>query len=398
MLTDAQLRKLKPADKMYKVADRDGLYAAVLPTGKISWRWNYRINGRQETLTLGRYGVLGLAEARQALVDAKKRLAAGSSPARVKARERAKAGAEQSFGAWAKEYFAKHPMAESTRDMRLSVYRRDLERQFGSLQLHEITGDDLRALCDAIVARGAPATAVQVREIVQWIFTYAAERGRRHPNPAAEVKPSTIATFRPRERALAPEEIGLLYRYLERISTGPVYRLATKLLLLTMVRKGELAGATWGEVNFTEAVWAIPGPRMKRRNPHNVYLSRQALDLLVALKTCAGGSSYVLPGRYDGDRPMSAATLNRVTTAAIELAQKEGAPLGPFVLHDFRRTASTILHEAGYNTDHIEKCLAHEQKGVRAVYNKAEYAEQRRAMLQDWADMIERWTATAPAD
>lgn len=131
---------------------------------------------------------------------------------------------------------------------------------------------------------------------------------------------------------------------------------------------------------------------MKRRNPHLVFLSRQALDFFIALKTLAGGSEYILPSRYDSDLPMSAATINQVLTLTYRLAQKEGVPLGKFGLHDLRRTASTLLHEAGYNSDWIEKCLAHEQKGVRAVYNKAEYRDQRRAMLQDWADMIDEWT------
>jgi len=130
---------------------------------------------------------------------------------------------------------------------------------------------------------------------------------------------------------------------------------------------------------------------MKRRNPHNVYLSRQAIDMFIALKTCAAGSRYVLPSRYDADLPISNATLNQVTTSVSRVARAAGRPLADFSPHDLRRTASTLLHEAGYNTDWIEKCLAHEQKGVRAVYNKAEYAQQRRAMLQDWADMIDTW-------
>ena len=123
-----------------------------------------------------------------------------------------------------------------------------------------------------------------------------------------------------------------------------------------------------------------------------VALAAQALDIFIALKTFAGGSDYVLPSRYDSDTPMSSATLNQVLTLTYRLAQKEGKPLAKFGPHDLRRTASTLLHEAGYNTDWIEKCLAHEQKGVRAVYNKAEYREQRTAMLQDWADMIDEWT------
>ncbi len=159
-----------------------------------------------------------------------------------------------------------------------------------------------------------------------------------------------------------------------------------------MVRKSELSNATWSEIDFSEALWTIPKERMKRRNPHLVFLSRQALDIFIALKTFAGGSEFVLPSRYDSDLPVSAATLNRVLMLTYQAAQKDGESLAKFGPHDLRRTASTLLHEVGYNTDWIKKCLAHEQKGVRAIYNKAEYREQRAEMLQDWADMIDEWT------
>ena len=394
MLTDTKLRNLKPGEKAYKLTDRDGLYVTVLTTGTISFRYNYRINGRQETLVLGRYGPGGitLSEARELLSEAKKGLASGKSPSRQKAREKQKVKEADSFGEWAELWLKDHQMAESTRDMRRSVFERDLKGLFGRLKMTEITHEDLRSLCDKIVERGAPATAVHAREVVHMVFRYAMERGHKYENPAELVRPTSIARFQPKDRSLTPEEIRILYQYLERISTSPTIRLAVKVLLLTMLRKSELIEATWEEINFTDAVWTIPAERMKRRNPHNVYLSRQVLDIFVALKTCAGGSRYVLPSRYDPDIHMSKATLNQVTTLAFKLAQKEGKPLGKFGPHDLRRTASTLLHEAGYNTDWIEKCLAHEQKGVRAVYNKAEYSEQRRAMMQDWADMIDRWT------
>ncbi len=397
MLTDTKLRNLKPADKLYKVSDRDGLYVTVLPTGTVSFRYNYRINGRQETLVLGRYGPGGLtlAEAREMLADAKKGLAAGKSPSRQKAREKQKVNEADSFGEWAELWLKNYQMADSTRDMRRSVYERDLKGPFGRLKMGEISHEDLRGLCDRVVERGAPATAVHAREVVQMVYRYALDRGHRYENPADLVRPTSIARFQPKDRALTPEEIKLLYQYLEYVSTAPTIRLAVKLLLLTMLRKSELVEATWDEINFTQALWTIPAMRMKRRNPHNVYLSRQALDIFVALKTCAGGSRYILPSRYDPDLPMSKATLNQVTTLAYRAAQDAGKPLGKFTVHDLRRTASTLLHEAGYNTDWIEKCLAHEQTGVRAVYNKAEYADQRREMLQDWANMIDCWTIPA---
>lgn len=390
MLTDTKLRNTKPKDKIFKITDRDGLYVAVAPSGTISFRYDYAIHGRRETLTIGKYGIVTLAEARESLVEAKKMIAEGKSPAKDKARIKDKIGEEKRFGEWAESWLRGHEMADSTRDMRRSVYEREL-KDFTNRRLSEITDDDLRSLTDKIVARGAPATAVHVREIVMLVFRWASERGQRVENPADLVRPSTIAKFAPRDRSLSPLEIGLFHEYLERVGTTPSIRAACRLLLLTMVRKQELCHAEWSEVNFTDAVWTIPKERMKRRNPHNVYLSRQALDLFIALKTFAGGSRYVFPSRYDPDLPMSKATPNVVLTHCYKMAQKDGKALGKFGPHDLRRTASTLLHEAGYNTDWIEKCLAHEQKGVRAVYNKAEYREQRTEMMQDWADMIDGW-------
>ena len=332
MLTDTKLRNIKPQDKLYKVNDRDGLYAAVTPTESISFRYNYSINGRQETITFGRYGVGGitLSEARERLGEAKKMIAAGKSPAKEKARDKARIKGAETFGAWAEKWLRGYQMADSTRDMRRAVYERELKPKFGNQKLSEITHEDLRTLTASIVERGAPATAVHSREVLMQVFRWAIERGQKVENPADLVRPTSIATFQPKDRALTPDEVGLMYQYIERIGTSPSIRAAAKLLLLTMVRKSELTDATWSEINFSEALWTIPKERMKRRNPHLVFLSRQALDIFIALKTFAGGSDYVLPSRYDSDMPMSNATLNQVLTLTYRLAQKEGKPLAKF--------------------------------------------------------------------
>jgi integrase len=248
MLTDAALRNLKPREKAYKVADRDGLYVYVLTSGKDSFRYNYSINGRQETLVLGLYGPGGLklGEARELLAAAKKSVSAGRSPARQKATAAVRRRDESSFGGWAEEWLERYTMAESTRDMRRSVYERDLQGPFGKLKLEEVTAEELRGLCDRIVARGAPATAVHAREIVMLVFRYARDRGRKVPNPADEVGPSSIARFQPRDRSLSAEEIGIIFRYLDKIATSPTIRLGVKLLLLTMLRKSEMSEGEWG--------------------------------------------------------------------------------------------------------------------------------------------------------
>ena len=160
MLTDTKLRKLKPRDKLYKVNDREGLYVAVTPAGSISFRYNYSINGRQETITFGRYGVGGitLAEARELLGDAKKMVAAGKSPAKEKARDKARVKDAETFGAWAEKWLRGYQMADSTRDMRRSVYERDVKPRFGNQKLSEITHEDLRAVTDAIVSNTVKMT------------------------------------------------------------------------------------------------------------------------------------------------------------------------------------------------------------------------------------------------
>jgi len=393
VLTDAALKNLKPKSKAYKSTDRDGLYAYVSPGGAISFRYDYRFNGRRETLTLGRYGRggLSLAQARERLFEIKRTIADGVSPALEKQRAKRRLKEAHSFEHVAQRWMDTAPMADSTRNMRRSIFNREVLPQWRTRLLSEITPDDLRAHCKSIVDRGAPATAIHVRDIVKQIYGWAILHGEKIDNPADGVGPASIATFRPRDRSLSPSEIRIMLGLLGDVATLPTIRLGLKFILLSMVRKSELQDGTWDEVDFENAVWSIPKARMKRSRPHNVYLSTQMVDILIALKTCAGNSKYLLPSRYDADAPMSRATFNRVTTAIADRAKAQGLPLEPFTVHDLRRTASTLLHEMGFNSDWIEKCLAHEERSSRGVYNKAEFEMQRRHMAQQWSDAVEAW-------
>ena len=275
--------------------------------------------------------------------------------------------------------------------MRKSVYDRNLADEFGRLKLEEITPVRLMARCEKIKERGAAAPAVHAREIVLQVFRFINARGLKIENPAESIRPSAIARFKARDRTLSPAEIHTFFNALGQTATTSTLRLAVRFMLLTLVRKSEFIEATWDEVDFATATWTIPKGRMKAGRPHNVYLSQQALDILVAFKTCFSASTYLHPGRYKTALPISAATLNRVIDATVKLIRDRGEEFESFTVHDLRRTGSTLLHEVGFSSDWIEKCLAHEQRGVRAIYNKAEYAEQRRAMLQTWADMLDTW-------
>lgn len=396
MLTDMAIKSLKPKGKIYKVTDRDGMYVSVAVTGRITFRYDYRLNGRRETLTIGSYGNDGisLAEARERCMRARKLVADGISPAHEKKREKRRNALAQNFGAVGNVWLKEARMAESTRSMRKSILDRDIIPTWKNRLLTEITAEDLRQLCVKVKERGAPATAVHVRDIVKQIFGFAILNGEKVANPADEVGPASIATFVPKDRSLSPSEIRIMLGQLEHVATLPTIRLGIKLVLLSMVRKSELQDAVWDEVDFDNAVWSIPKERMKRSKAHNVYLSQQMLDIFIALKTCAGNSKYVLPSRYDADAPMSRATFNRITTAVVERAKKEGLPLESFTVHDLRRTGSTLLNELGFNSDWIEKCLAHEDgRSSRGIYNKAEYEQQRRHMMQEWSNLVDAWVA-----
>ena len=394
MLTDVAIKALKSKEKDYKVADRDGMYVHVTTKGALSFRMDYRLNGRRETIYLGKYGPdgLSLARAREKCIDARRAVADGISPAIEKQREKRRIKEAKSFGEFGEKWLTAAPMADSTRAMRRSIFERELLPAWRGRLLTEITPDDLRAHCAAIVERGAPATAIHVRDILKQIYGFAILHGEKVANPADEVGPASIATFVPKDRSLSPTEIRVMLKQLEHVATLPTIRLGMRLFLLTMVRKSELQDAVWDEVDFENAVWTIPKERMKRSKAHNVYMSRQVLDIMIALKTCAGNSRYLLPSRYDAAAPMSRATFNRVTYSVVERAKQEGLPLEPFTVHDLRRTGSTLLNELGFNSDWIEKCLAHEDgRSSRGVYNKAEYEMQRRHMMQEWSDILDAW-------
>jgi integrase len=396
MLTDATLRNLKPRLAPYKVTDRDGMYALVARTGHVSFRYDYRVNGRRETLVIGAYSSreLTLAQARQKLAEARQVVRRGESPAQAKRNKKRQQSTAKTFCEYAEDWFREADLADSTKAMRRAIYIRDIYPRFQRRHLTEIKEDDVRSLCEKIKARNAPATALHVRELIKAVFEFAALNGQKVTNAAASVAPRSIATFKPRDRALSPFELKLMLQLLEHIRAAAVHRLALRLLLMTLLRKSELVRATWIEVDFESAVWTIPKERMKGRRPHNVYLSRQAAEILVALKLCAGNSPYILPCGNSPTRHIALSSLNKLTKSVVLQAKQKCLSLAPFTLHDLRRTGSTILNEVGFNSDWIEKCLAHEQsQSSRGVYNKAQYAEQRIHMLQEWASMIDAWSS-----
>lgn len=393
MLTDTKIKHLKPGDKLYKVSDRDGLYVAVQKTGTVTFRYDYRINGRRETLTIGKYGAGGisLAEAREKLQEAKKLVSNGISPSIRKQESKRQFRSSTKFKDYAAEWEKNWRVAESTRSLRLAIFHKHVIPAYGNKQMSEISHVHLRAFCEKIRDNGAPSTALNVRNLVYKVFDFASERGYEGVNPAERISPASIARLMPRSRSLSEKEIGIFFNAIERTGTSKTIILSIKFVLLTMMRKGEFLRATWDMVDWEERTLTLTPEITKMSRPHRVYLSDQAYDILVMLNDLFSDATYIHPGRFSPHSRLSDAALNAPIRTTLRLLEKDGKPMESFSIHDLRRTASTILHEKEFNSDWIEKCLAHEQRNMRAVYNKAEYSAQRIDMLQQWADMVDGW-------
>lgn len=387
-LTDTKLQRLPPKAKTYQTADGGGLYIEVHPSGKKVWRMQYRLGGRgsrKEKITLGEYPSFALSEARRWREERREMLAHGQSPAAAKRADKAARAAEQidkvrTFAeAWYTEVVSK--ANNEPRNIR-RVLDKDVLPAIGDKRVNEVAIEDVLKITDKIKARGADQMALQTRNVMKRLFAYAIARGRTQFNPAAAVEAKYIAMARSRDVALSPPEVGTLLRAIYQSSMKRQHKLALHLLILCMVRKSELLDARWVEIDFDKSEWNIPAERMKKDKAHLVPLSKQAAAMLEELRSLASGSQWVLPSRNSLKQPIAHSTLNSAVRA-LEVDVRD------FVIHDFRRTASTHLHEAGFNSDWVEKALAHEQKGIRGVYNRAEYLTQRREMLQWWADFVE---------
>ncbi|MGH8487598.1 MAG: tyrosine-type recombinase/integrase [Gammaproteobacteria bacterium] len=392
MLSDTKARQARPREKPYKLADQGGLYLLVSPTGAKSWRYDYRLHGRRETLTLGSYPELALAEARERHLRARKRVAQGESPAQQKRTDKRAAveAAAGTFEAVAEKWYgAKAP--HRSRSWRESTRRwldKELYPSVGNKPLGEITPADVLAVMKAMEARGAGRSASYVRLLVSQVYQHAIRNLLADYDPAQSLRGALVMPGAKHRAPLLSRDIPAFIEALDADPGKLQVRLGIKQLLLTFVRKQELVQATWDEVDFARAEWRIPAERRKMRDPHIVPLSRQALECFRDLQQVACGSRYVLPHHGSLDKPMGSNTINK--------AFDRMGYRGRFTPHGLRATASTLLNEMGFRPDVIERQLAHtERNRIRAAYNRAEYMDERRRMMQAWADYLDSLKAGA---
>lgn len=389
-LTDTKIKALRPKLTRYRVSDIGGLLLEVMPSGSKIWRFRYQLHGvRHPALTIGSYPEISLAEARRQRDEWAALVARGDSPKKAVAASKAeKLNTIQAFA----EEWIRDQMHDKSGSYSRNVERalaKDILPKFGRTPLSELTPGDVLSLCDQIKSRGAPKMALFTRNVLKRMYDFAIARQLATSNPAAALVARFIATEESRTRVLAPSEIGVVMRSIYASDIRRPLKIALHLLLITMVRKAELTEARWEEFDLEQGIWDVPAERMKKDNPHRVYLSKQALELLQELRQLSRRSAFLFPSsRGHEDRPISKSTLNTAVRALSLDVQH-------FVLHDFRRTASTHLHEMGHSSDAIERALAHKIAGIKGVYNRAEYAEQRRQILQAWADFVQAHVASS---
>lgn len=387
MLTDKQVRALKPREKPYKVADGEGLYLYVTPAGGKHWRLKYRFRGKEQLLTLGSYPDVSLSNAREKKGAAREQVADGTNPAAVKAA--GKATHAVTFHAVAAEWMGKQTWATKTREKAEWTFRDLIYPDLGDKPIGEIDAPMILDCLRKIEARGKHETAHRTRQRISQVFEYAIAAGRTRVNPTPRGRSLAPIQVNNRAAITEPRQVGGLLRALADYAGEATTATALRLAPLVFVRPGELRNARWDEFSLDEsddqgALWRIPKERMKMSREHLVPLSRQAVALLRDLHALTGNGKLVFPGLRSRDRPISDNTLN----AAL---RRLGYSSEEMTAHGFRAMASTLLNEQGFPPDVIELQLAHQEKNkVRAAYNRAQRLEERRKMMQQWADYLDQ--------
>ncbi len=381
-LPELKIRNAKGKSRPYKLADGGGLYLLVNPDGSKYWRLKYRIDGKEKTLSLGVYPVVTVAMAREEALEAKRQIRRGDDPIQVRRLEK-QLRATNTFYAIAQEWYEKQK-GRWTPDHANRVWislEQDVFPILGSRSIGSIKPLDCLSVVRSVEERGALDVAGRVKQRMSGVFRYAIQTARLDHNPADQLK-DVIATRKVVHRAaLTAEALPGFLKALDAYTGHELTRLALNLLILTFVRPGELCAARWDEMHLRAKQWRIPAERMKMREEHIVPLSRQAVEILKELKRFTGHYDLIFPGVRNVRRPMSENTL----TFAIRKRMGFNA-----TAHGFRSTASTILNEAGFRPDVIERQLAHaERNKVRAAYNRSQYLVERAEMMQWWADYLD---------
>jgi len=397
-LTDTEIRKAQPADKPRRLSDEKGLYLEIAPSGGKWWRLKYRHGGKEKRLSLGTYPDTPLKAAREKRDAARTQLAAGIDPG--EARKAVKAAhrdvATDSFEAVAREWLSTIHGAKVSAghaDRTRIRLEQDVFPWLGASPLGSIKAPDLLACLRRVEARGAIETAHRIKQACGQVFRYGVATGRCERDPTGDLR-DALKPIQTRHHAaiIDPQRAGELLRAMADYRGQPVTRAALQLAAMVFQRPGEVRKAEWAEIDLDAGLWTIPSERMKRTRQgklsgaaHIVPLATQAVAVLRDLHPLTGHGLYVFPSLRTGERPMS-------DNAILSALRRMGFPKDEMTGHGFRAMARTMLAERlGVDEAVIEAQLAHTVRdSLGRAYNRTEFVEQRRAMMQTWADYLDK--------
>jgi integrase len=382
LLSEPTVRRAKGQDRPYKLTDSHGLYLYVTPAGTRIWRVRYDLDGKEQTLTVGHYPEVGLAEARAARDRAREAKQAGRNPALV--RKPTAVTFEDVARAWQEQHQARWKPIHA-RDV-IHTLERDIFPTLGGVAIATITAPEVLHVLRQIERRGAIETAHRVRQRVSAVFVHAIASGLCETDPAAIVKPALKRAVRSKQAAIIDVAgIRAVLAAADAVPAQPTTRLGLRLIALTAVRGGELRGADRSEferLDGAEPLWRIPAERTKMGREHQVPLSRQAVETVQCALTLAGRGRLLFPSVRHAHRPMSENVIGHLLNQA--------GYQGQHVPHGFRSAFSTIMNER-HRADRavIDLMLAHSPKDtVESAYNRALHMERRRELAQVWADLL----------
>jgi integrase len=392
-LTVIQVKEATPSNKDQKLSDGEGMYLLVKKNGSKYWRMDYRFAGKRKTYAIGIFPQVSLKEARERRYDARKKLSDGLDPNQEK-KQRKMRSEVPTFAELVNRWW-RHEKGRWSAEHANRVIKRLKDNSFydlGNISADQVTPLQVIAVIKKIEARGALDVANRVKQGIKASYRYGVQHGIVASNPAGDldgiVKPRKTQHRPSLPRNELPRFLLELGGYSSRGAL--LTQLAIELLVLTLVRSGELRAAKWDEFEIAESLWRIPaGNRKGKVEDHLVPLSTQAIALLGRLKEINGGHDLLFPSSRNRYESMSDNTMRQ----AIFRLGYDGKTLGKSkaVPHGFRNTASSILNEEGFNPDAIERQLSHsERNSVRAAYtHHARYINERKLMLQWWADFLD---------
>lgn len=376
------------------------MFLLVHPNGSKYWRFLFRFGGKQHLMAFGVYPETSLADARQKREEARRLVAAGIDPRehkRVVKEEQAKEAV--TFESVAREWHAANKKWSEEHSRRvLKSLEDNLFSAIGKRSIEELKTRDLLVPIKVVEATGRFEVASRLQQRTTAIMRYAVQSGLIDYNPAQEMAGAVASSNRVHRPALELKRLPELLHRIDGYTGRPLTRLAVELTLLIFIRSSELRFARWSEVDFETAMWTIPAEReaiegvkhsqrgSKMRTPHLVPLSRQALDILKQVHKLSGNRDFVFVGDHNPCKPMSENTVNKALRGMGYDTKVEVCG------HGFRTMACSSLIESGlWSKDAVERQMSHmERNSVRAAYiHKAEHLDERKLMLQWWADFLD---------